>query len=167
MPKILTPCARAAGPRASMPRPAALSLLVAFAAVLAAVLAAGCGEKKTAAAKPAPPEVGVVIVATQDAPLALELPGRLSASQVAEIRPQVSGIVQKRLFEEGTMVRLPRELKRLQQYYSLQDSLKTKIDPEFFSPGMTSAKQKVEEQKPLLSSLIFVANLAAFLLLAF
>lgn len=113
MPKILTPCARAAGPRASMPRPAALSLLVAFAAVLAAVLAAGCGEKKTAAAPPAPPEVGVVIVATQDAPLALELPGRLSASQVAEIRPQVSGIVQKRLFEEGTTVRAGQALYQL------------------------------------------------------
>lgn len=69
--------------------------------------------------------------------------------------------------EEGTMVRLPRELKRLQQNYSLQDSLKTKIDPEFFSPGMTTAKQKVEEQKPLVASLVFIANLAAFLLLAF
>lgn len=112
MPKILTPCARAAGPRASMPRPAALSVLVALVA-LVAVLAAGCGEKKTAAAKPAPPEVGVVIVATQDAPLALELPGRLSASQVAEIRPQVSGIVQKRLFEEGTMVRAGQALYQL------------------------------------------------------
>ena len=109
MPKILTPCARAACPRASMPRPAALSVLVA----LVAVLAAGCGEKKTAAAKPAPPEVGVVIVATQDAPLTLELPGRLSASQVAEIRPQVSGIVQKRLFEEGTMVRAGQALYQL------------------------------------------------------
>ena len=109
MPKILTPCAQAAGPRAPMPRPAALSLLVAF----AAVLAAGCGEKKTAAAPPAPPEVGVVIVATQDAPLALELPGRLSASQVAEIRPQVSGIVQKRLFEEGTTVRAGQALYQL------------------------------------------------------
>lgn len=92
-----------------MPRPAALSLLIA----LVAVLAAGCGEKKTAAAKPAPPEVGVVIVATQDAPLALELPGRLSASQVAEIRPQVSGIVQKRLFEEGTTVRAGQALYQL------------------------------------------------------
>nr|WP_297384957.1 efflux RND transporter periplasmic adaptor subunit [uncultured Roseateles sp.] len=109
MPKILTPCARAAGPRASMPRPAALSLLIA----LVAVLAAGCGEKKTASAQPAPPEVGVVIVATQDAPLALELPGRLSASQVAEIRPQVSGIVQKRLFEEGTTVRAGQALYQL------------------------------------------------------
>lgn len=69
--------------------------------------------------------------------------------------------------EEGTMVRLPRELKRLQQFYSLQDSLKTKIDPEFFSPGMTSAQQEQAEQKPLVSSLAFIANLAAFLLLAF
>ncbi len=109
MPKILTLHARAAGPRAPMPRPATISLLVA----LAAVLATGCGEKKTAAAKPAPPEVGVVIVATQDAPLALELPGRLSASQVAEIRPQVSGIVQKRLFEEGTTVRAGQALYQL------------------------------------------------------
>jgi hypothetical protein len=49
----------------------------------------------------------------------------------------------------------------------LQDSLKSKIDPEFFSPGMTSAKQKVEEQKPLVASLMFIVNLAAFLLLAF
>lgn len=69
--------------------------------------------------------------------------------------------------EEGTMVRLPRELKRLQQFYSLQDSLKTKIDPEFFSPDMTSAKQNVDETKPLASSLLFIANLAAFFLLAF
>ena len=69
--------------------------------------------------------------------------------------------------EEGTMVRLPREMKRLQEYFSLQDSLKTKIDPEFFSPGMTTAKQKVEETKPLVASLVFIANLAAFLLLAF
>lgn len=69
--------------------------------------------------------------------------------------------------EEGTMVRLPRELKRLQQFYALQDTLKTKIDPEFFSPGMTSAQQEVQETKPLVSSLMFIANLAAFLLLAF
>jgi hypothetical protein len=69
--------------------------------------------------------------------------------------------------QEGTMVRLPRELKRLEQLYALSDSLKTKIDPEFFSPGMTSAKQREAEFKPLLTSLVFVCNLAALLLLAF
>jgi hypothetical protein len=69
--------------------------------------------------------------------------------------------------QEGTLVRLPRELKRLEQMYAIQDSLKNKIDPEFFSPGMTAAKQKEEETKPLISSLVFIGNLAAFLLLAF
>lgn len=68
---------------------------------------------------------------------------------------------------EGTMVRLPRELKRLEQLYSLKDNLKSKIDPEFFSPGMTSAKQEESEFKPLIASLMFIGNIAAFLLLAF
>ena len=120
MPKILTFPARAAGPRAPAPRPPARSMTrlptgpMALPALLAmALIAAGCGEKKAEAAKPSAPEVGVVIVATQDAPLALELPGRLSASQVAEIRPQVSGIVQKRLFEEGSTVRAGQALYQL------------------------------------------------------
>ncbi|MGZ3724129.1 MAG: hypothetical protein ACXVA9_14395 [Bdellovibrionales bacterium] len=69
--------------------------------------------------------------------------------------------------QEGTMIRLPRELKRLEQLYSIQDSLRNKIDPEFFSPGMTSQKQQEDETKPLISSLVFIGNLAAFLLLAF
>ena len=46
----------------------------------------------------------MVTVSVQDAPLQLELPGRLSASQRAEIRPQVGGLVQKRLFTEGGRV---------------------------------------------------------------
>lgn len=68
---------------------------------------------------------------------------------------------------EGALVRLPRELKRLEQLYAIQDSLKNKIDPEFFSPGMTAAHQKEEERKPLVTSLVFIGNIAAFLLLAF
>jgi hypothetical protein len=69
--------------------------------------------------------------------------------------------------QEGTLVRLPRELKRLEQLYSLKDSLRNKIDPEFFSPSLTEAKQKEEETKPLVASLVFIGNLAAMLLLAF
>lgn len=69
--------------------------------------------------------------------------------------------------KEGTLVRIPREQKRLQQLYEIQDNLKGKIDPEFFSPTMTSAKQEERETKPLVTSLVFIGNLAAFLLLAF
>ncbi len=69
--------------------------------------------------------------------------------------------------QDGTMVRMPRELKRLEQAYALGDNFQNKIDPEFFSPGMTTATEKEKERKPLVASLLFIANLAAFLLLAF
>ena len=51
------------------------------------------------------PEVATVTVSTQQVVLTTELPGRTSAYRVAEIRPQVSGIIQKRLFTEGTDVK--------------------------------------------------------------
>ncbi len=74
-------------------------------ALLTAGLLTACGDKAAAPTRAAPAEVGVVTVAAQDAPLQLELPGRLAASQVAEIRPQVGGLVQKRLFTEGSIVK--------------------------------------------------------------
>jgi membrane fusion protein (multidrug efflux system) len=80
------------------------------------LLLAGCQKSDTdAAAKPkgGAPEVGVVSVGTADAPLELSLPGRLSASQVAEIRPQVTGVVTKRLFTEGATVRAGQPLYQL------------------------------------------------------
>ncbi|MCY4746402.1 efflux RND transporter periplasmic adaptor subunit [Pelomonas sp. UHG3] len=80
------------------------------------LLLAGCQKSDTdAAAKPkgGAPEVGVVSVGTADAPLELSLPGRLSASQVAEIRPQVTGVVTKRLFTEGATVRVGQPLYQL------------------------------------------------------
>lgn len=69
--------------------------------------------------------------------------------------------------QEGSLVRLSREQKRLEQLFRIQDSLKNKIDPQFLSPGVTSAKQIESETKPLVASLLFIGNLAAFLLLAF
>jgi len=54
---------------------------------------------------PPVPEVATVTVQTQRAVLTNELPGRTSPYRVAEIRPQVSGIIQKRLFEEGAEVK--------------------------------------------------------------
>jgi len=95
----------AARPRRARRIPA-LILVVAAAAALSA-----CGGGQAPAAQgpgagaPPPPEVGVVTVALQTAPLTTELPGRVEASRVAQVRARVTGIVQKRLFREGSDVK--------------------------------------------------------------
>ncbi|MET1114681.1 MAG: efflux RND transporter periplasmic adaptor subunit [Comamonas sp.] len=72
----------------------------------AAVVAAGCAPKEQPAPAPKPPtKVGVVTLATQSQQLDASLPGRTRAFMTAEVRPQVSGIVQKRLFTEGASVK--------------------------------------------------------------
>src|SRR5512136_2492801 len=67
-------------------------------------LLSACSRQKPQMTPPTP-EVGVVTVREQEVVLTTELPGRTCAYLVAEIRPQVSGIIQKRLFEEGSDVR--------------------------------------------------------------
>jgi membrane fusion protein (multidrug efflux system) len=69
------------------------------------VLLAGCSKPVPPAAGKAPVEVGVVSLEAQRFVVTTELPGRTSARLVAEIRPQVSGIVRQRLFDEGAQVR--------------------------------------------------------------
>jgi membrane fusion protein (multidrug efflux system) len=69
-----------------------------------AFLLDGC-ERQAPPPPPPVPEVATVTVQTQRVVLASELPGRTSPYRVAEIRPQVSGIIQKRLFEEGADVK--------------------------------------------------------------
>lgn len=87
--------------------------ILALPALCALLLLGACQNKKAEPAKGGPPEVGVVSVSAQDAPLELDLPGRLAASQVAEIRPQVGGIVVKRLFTEGSNVKAGQPLYQL------------------------------------------------------
>ncbi|MBN1365273.1 MAG: efflux RND transporter periplasmic adaptor subunit [Syntrophaceae bacterium] len=64
----------------------------------------GCGEKKTGGPPPMP-EVAVITIQTKPVVTTTELSGRTSANQVAEVRPQVGGIIQKRLFTEGSDVK--------------------------------------------------------------
>lgn len=71
----------------------------------ASVLLAACGDDAAPAGGEMPPvPVTVVTLATEPVTLTRELPGRAAASLVAEVRPQVSGIVKARLFEEGSVV---------------------------------------------------------------
>lgn len=65
-----------------------------------------CSEQPAASAAPqAPPEVGVITLTERSQTLSITLPGRTAAHMRAEVRPQVSGIVQKRLFTEGSEVK--------------------------------------------------------------
>lgn len=78
---------------------------------------AACGKKDNAAPAASKPTVGVVTLNTQPVSLTTELPGRTSPYRVAEVRPQVNGIVLKRLFTEGGTV------KAGQQLYQIDPSL--------------------------------------------
>ncbi|NCT82812.1 MAG: efflux RND transporter periplasmic adaptor subunit [Comamonadaceae bacterium] len=79
---------------------------MAGAAALAGALS-GCGGGSSQAAPPAPPppEVGVVTATPARADLSTELPGRLEAFRVAQVRARAAGILQKRLFTEGSDVK--------------------------------------------------------------
>lgn len=80
--------------------------MILAAGTLAAVWTlAGCGQNSTGKAPSGPPEVSVVEVKPQRVVITTELPGRTSAYLVAEVRPQVGGIIQKRFFTEGSDVK--------------------------------------------------------------
>src|SRR5688572_23179909 len=70
---------------------------------------AACTKGNQGAAPPAP-EVAVLTLAPRSVSITDELPGRTTAFRVAEVRPQVSGILQKRLFTEGGEVREGQQL---------------------------------------------------------
>ena len=107
----------------------------ALAAALAVLLAA-CGKPGGAGGAPGagpggpgsmpPPEVGVVTVRTQPVALANELPGRVEALRTAQVRARAAGILQKRLFVEGS------DVKAGQQLFL--------IDPAPYQAALTSAQ---------------------------
>ncbi|NTS65523.1 efflux RND transporter periplasmic adaptor subunit [Sphingomonas sp. HHU CXW] len=86
----------------------------AVAAMLVLPLAACGGGKEQAQQQPAgPPQVGVVAVNSESVTLTTTLPGRTVAFETSEVRPQVNGLIQARLFTEGDQVRAGQPLYRI------------------------------------------------------
>ena len=108
-------------------------LLVPAAALLSVFVLAGCGNKDNAAAyaaSPPPlPVVTVMVVQSELVPLVTELPGRTTPYLIAELRPQVGGIVQQRAFTEGSEVRAGQLLYRIDAapYQAAYDSAKANL----------------------------------------
>lgn len=103
------------------------------AAVLTALLS-GCQQEEAPPAAQLP-QVGVVTLQPQAFTLTSELPGRTSAYRIAEVRPQVNGIILKRLFTEG------REVKAGQQLYQ--------IDSSTYEATLKSAQASLQSSKSL------------------
>ncbi|RYZ98724.1 MAG: efflux RND transporter periplasmic adaptor subunit [Moraxellaceae bacterium] len=87
----------------SLPRRISLGLLAK--SVLITCLLTACGSKTSDTPPPPIVEVGVIKVSVSAATIQSELPGRTTAYRVAEVRPQVTGIIQKRLFIEGAEIK--------------------------------------------------------------
>lgn len=104
-----TPSAFPSPPQPSrLPRHLASATLVGL-----ALLVGACSDKAPPAAPSGPVEVGVVTLQSERQTVTTELPGRTSAFLSAEIRPQVGGIVQQRLFTEGAQVKAGQALYQL------------------------------------------------------
>jgi membrane fusion protein (multidrug efflux system) len=111
----------------------------------AAALTAGCdSDKKQQAGAPGgkmpPPQVAVYTVKPEALPVVTELPGRTSAFQIAEVRPQVAGIVQKRLFTEGADVKAGTQLYQIdpatyQATYSAAKAALTRAEANLLTAG--------------------------------
>jgi len=117
----------------------------------AGVMISGCG--KTAPAKPpmGKPEVGIVVVQPERVALTTELSGRTSAYLVAEVRPQVGGIIQKRLFTEGSDVKAGEVLYQIEpaSYQAAYASAKASLGKA--EANLTPVRLKAERFKQLVA----------------
>lgn len=115
-----------------------LSCIVLVAAGLTACHSesAGAGGGPPGGAKP-PQDVGVITLVAQKVTLSTDLPGRTSSYRVAEVRPQVNGVLLKRLFTEGA------EVKEGQQLYQ--------IDPAPYQAALDSAQATLQHANAALN----------------
>ena len=122
--------------RTAFPKQAGLALLIATSLMLAA-----CGKGDDAAGGPPPPtEVTVVTLKPQNVLLTRELSGRAEASQEAEVRPQVGGIVERLLFTEGGSVRAGQPLYQLDQTAFRADASSAQAAVARAQAALTSAR---------------------------
>ena len=114
-----------------------------LAAALSVLMLSACGKPgsagaSSAASAPPTPQVGVVTIQPQNVVLNTELPGRTTPVLVADVRPQVTGLIRARLFKEGS------EVKAGQLLYE--------IDPANYKAAVDSAKATLAKAQSSLVS---------------
>ena len=119
------------------------AVLIIVAVILVVCLIPGCGEKKRGGSMPMP-EVAVITIQPKPVVTTTELAGRTSANLIAEVRPQVGGIIQKRLFTEGSDVQAGQAL--------------FQIDPALYKSALNNASAALARSEANLSALQLRAN---------
>ena len=122
--------------------------------VLAAALAlASCGSDDGAAGggrgPKGPAQVGYVIVQPGSAAIQQELPGRVAAFQVSEVRPQVSGVIQRRLFREGSVVRQGQTLYQIDPSVYNAQAAQAQANLQSARASSQAARTRASRYKPL------------------
>lgn len=134
----------------------AQSVLTLAALGASALLLTACGKPdgQTAAGAPKMPpvEVGVVTATPGDVGLITELPGRVEASRVAEVRARAAGILQQRLFKEGSDVKAGQPLFRIDPapYSAAAESARASLAKT--QANLSQASAQVERYRPLVSA---------------
>ncbi len=118
-------------------------------AIAAALALAGCNRKPAPPPAPPPPKVGVLTLAPASVDLTTELPGRTTAFLTAEVRPQVSGLITKRLFTEGGDVQAGQQLYQIDPapYQASYDSALATLA--YDQAALQTARAKSARYKPL------------------
>ena len=135
------------------PRMTRSTLSCAAAVLASALLLAACGAKNDAppagGGTPPPPEVGVVTVTPGSVGLVNELPGRLEATRVAQVRARSTGILHKRLFTEGSDVKAGQALFQIDDapYRAAMESAQASVAQAEATVAQTTAL--VQRYKPL------------------
>src|ERR1700724_757311 len=100
---------------------------------LLAIVLSSCGKSDhsdpSAGRRTSVQEVGVVILTPQPVAITEELPGRTTAFRISDVRPQINGIIMKRMFTEGSEVREGQQLYQIDpaRYQASYDSAKATL----------------------------------------
>ncbi|MXP25580.1 efflux RND transporter periplasmic adaptor subunit [Altererythrobacter indicus] len=117
----------------------------------ALAMATACSSQQAGSPK-GPVEVGYVTLTSGDATLSSELTGRITATIKAEVRPQVDGVIRKRLFTEGSYVRAGQQLYQIdpRSYSASRDQIAAQI--ESAKATLQAANAKADRYRTLVGS---------------
>ena len=112
----------------------------------------GKGQQAAAQKEAPPPVVGVVTVHPETVALTTELPGRLESLRTADVRAQVGGIIQKRLFQEGSYVRAGQPLYQIDSSTYQADLESSRAQLAGAQATLAKANADLARYKPLVAA---------------